>query len=280
MDPEVRTARRQVLAFVVAVLAAATAYELTIVGDGGLDHASMAVTFGLMWLPLTVSAVLRAIWREHPRDVGWRFGPGLPLAYVVPALCAAATYAAAVLTGGVWFQPPPALAGADAPVTAWLIAVALDGTLAVVAGAVFAFGEELGWRGYLVPRLVRARVPAPLVLSGIVWGLFHVPLILQGGYASSELPWVSAALFMATVVPAAVFVGWLRLATGSVWPAVLAHAAHNVFFQNVFDGWFAGPLEPWLAGEGGAFACASYTAVALWLWRSGRLARALASPAG
>jgi uncharacterized protein len=115
------------------------------------------------------------------------------------------------------------------------------------------------------------------VLTGVVWGLYHVPLIVWGDYTQTAWPWLTTALFMATIVPVSVVFGWLRLATGSIWPPVLAHASANSFSQGVFDAWFTGPLEPLLAGEAGLFSCIAYSAVALWLWRSGRLARAMAT---
>jgi membrane protease YdiL (CAAX protease family) len=111
----------------------------------------------------------------------------------------------------------------------------------------------------MVPLLVRVRAPAPLVLSGIIWGLWHTPLILFGDYATSGHPAVSALLFMLAIAGAAVSFGWLRLASASVWPAMLIHASHNAWFQSVFDsltahsatwGW---PRGCWRRGACGPF---------------------------
>ena len=43
-----------------------------------------------------------------------------------------------------------------------------------------AAGEEIGWRGYMLTRLIDAGVPAPVIVSGLIWGLWHVPLIVAG----------------------------------------------------------------------------------------------------
>ncbi|WP_434427426.1 lysostaphin resistance A-like protein [Nannocystis pusilla] len=279
MRQDVRAARRQALGFSVLVLLFAAIYEVVILGAGGMRAVPGVINIGLMWVPLSVSFALRIAGRESFAEVGWRRGPwrGLALAYVLPAGCAAFTYAAALLTGVVSFAPPEQFAGHPAPVSLWLAYAAMDATLMTAIGLVGAFGEEVGWRGYLQPRLIRAGFRAPLALTGVVWGLYHVPLIVWGDYTQTAWPWLTAALFMATIVPVSVVFGWLRLATGSIWPVVLAHSSHNVFFQGVFDAWFAGPLEPLLAGEVGVFSCVAYSAVALWLWRSGRLARAMAT---
>src|SRR5688500_2802887 len=78
--------------------------------------------------------------------------------------------------------------------------------------SLLSFGEELGWRGYMTTRLVQAKVPAPLVVGAIIWGAYHVPLILWGDYSTSSLPALSAALFMVCVVFVGLFFAWLRLA--------------------------------------------------------------------
>jgi membrane protease YdiL (CAAX protease family) len=90
-----------------------------------------------------------------------------------------------------------------------------------------ALGEELGWRGWLLPKLMPLGALPAILISGVVWGAWHAPLILLG-YNYPDAPgWLgmTAMIVMCTLV-GAVF-GWLRLRSGSVWPAALAHAAFN-----------------------------------------------------
>ncbi|MEW9548840.1 lysostaphin resistance A-like protein [Nonomuraea sp. NPDC050783] len=108
---------------------------------------------------------------------------------------------------------------------------ALQLVLGVVAGpllkAIPALGEEWGWRGWLLPRLVSAHgVLAGLLLSGAIWGLWHAPLTLLG-YNYPRLGSWAALFFTGFCVLAGVLFGWLRLRTGSVWPAVVAHGSLN-----------------------------------------------------
>lgn len=90
-----------------------------------------------------------------------------------------------------------------------------------------ALGEELGWRGWLLPKLLPLGVVPAIVVSGVIWGLWHAPLILLG-YNYPGAPGWLGLLTMAgmCVVFGAVF-GWLRIRSGSLWPAALAHAAFN-----------------------------------------------------
>jgi membrane protease YdiL (CAAX protease family) len=88
------------------------------------------------------------------------------------------------------------------------------------------FGEEWGWRGYLLPRLLPLGQWPALLLSGVIWGLWHAPIILLG-YNYPLHPNLGWLLMVGFCVVWAILLGWTRLATGSVWPAVLAHGAIN-----------------------------------------------------
>lgn len=99
--------------------------------------------------------------------------------------------------------------------------------LATTLDVPFTLGEEWGWRGWLQPRLVeRWGVRGGLVATGVVWGLWHAPVTLLGYNYPSLGPW-AALWFLPFTVLAAIGLGWLRLATGSVWPSVVGHASIN-----------------------------------------------------
>lgn len=90
----------------------------------------------------------------------------------------------------------------------------------------FAFGEELGWRGWLVPALRLLGVWPALIVSGGFWGFWHAPLILLG-YNFAEPNVLGVLLMIVACILFGILLGWTRLRTGSVWPAVLAHGAFN-----------------------------------------------------
>ena len=90
-----------------------------------------------------------------------------------------------------------------------------------------ALGEELGWRGWLLPKLLPLGTVPALLVSGVVWGLWHAPLILLG-YNYPDAPgWLALTCMVAMCILVGAVFGWLRLRSGSVWPAALAHAAFN-----------------------------------------------------
>lgn len=117
-----------------------------------------------------------------------------------------------------------------------------------LANSVLAFGEELGWRGWLLPALRPAGTWPALILSGVIWGLWHSPVILLGyNFGRTD---VTGVLFMVGgCVAWGVLLGWLRLRSASLWPAVIAHGALNaagglvlLFAATQPDLALAGPL--------------------------------------
>jgi membrane protease YdiL (CAAX protease family) len=102
-----------------------------------------------------------------------------------------------------------------------------------------AFGEELAWRGFLQPFLIAEFGTIwGILLLGTIWGFWHLPTNLAG-LNDTKNPKLTAFVFfiIGTISMSAVF-GWLVLFTGSIWPAVVAHATNNVL-QN-----FIARLEP------------------------------------
>ncbi len=93
-----------------------------------------------------------------------------------------------------------------------------------------ALGEEIGWRGFLVPELAKrmsfARVS---LLSGIIWTSWHSPILLFADYNAGTNRWYALGCFAVTVTAASFLYAWLTLKSGSLWPAALLHASHNLF---------------------------------------------------
>lgn len=111
-----------------------------------------------------------------------------------------------------------------------------------VASSFAAFGEELGWRGWLLPNLLPLGTWPALVISGAVWGLWHSPLILLGyNYGLADAGGV--ALMTAWCILLGIIFGWFRLRSASVWPAVFAHGSINAATSAIAISFIA-------AGEG------------------------------
>lgn len=132
----------------------------------------------------------------------------------------------------------------------FLLQVAAIPFAAVLPNGLLAAGEEIGWRGYLLPRLIRLwGTPAAVLASGVVWGLWHAPLILLG-YNFARPHAGGVLLMIAGCVAAGAWLSWLRVRSGTVWPAIFAHGALNasaglyllLSASPDVDGATAGPL--------------------------------------
>jgi membrane protease YdiL (CAAX protease family) len=142
-----------------------------------------------------------------------------------------------------------AAGGAAVPVELIVvIQIAIAVLLAPFINVLFALGEEIGWRGFLLPQLMPLGQWKAILLSGVVWGLWHAPVIVQGhNYPGYPV----AGIFMMVVLClllTAIF-SWLYLNTRSPWVAALAHGSVNavaglpiVFFHPGFDMALGGTL--------------------------------------
>lgn len=125
-----------------------------------------------------------------------------------------------------------------------------------VAFAPLIFGEEFGWRGYLQVRLLADRPLLAGVATGLIWGVWHYPLILVGGEPTAH-PFLTLLIFPLGTITMAIFLGWLRLRTGSVWAGSVAHASNNVTEDSLGNLAFTGSANgtyPWNATAPGLLA--------------------------
>ena len=246
------------------VLLVSAALEGWIIAHGGLSGPAGWLVLPLMYTPALASIVARLAGREGFGDVSFQWGGGVGTrasltAWLIPVAIGFVAYGIAWATGLADFKAPAdgPLASITNPAARFAASIPIALTVGTVLSCVSAFGEELGWRGYMLPRLHQAEVPAADVGSGVIWCLWHIPLILWGGYAAGPDPVLSVFLFVATVMPVALIYARWRMASGSVWPCVIAHGAWNVIIQSVFDRFSSGPGATVWVGESGVITAAT-----------------------
>src|ERR1700689_3509497 len=199
-----------------------------------------------MWTPGLAALNTCALYRRDVSSLGWGWPPVrhkacgyfLPLAYILPVYIV--TW---VSIGGSFSGAPFVAAGAKAvrfPQSPRLATFGISLPLVLAFGVLARFantlGEELGWRGFLLPLLTERLGfrPAALV-TGLIWAVWHYPLLMLSGWITKPKSAVEMAFFTGMVVGLSFVIGWLRMKTQSIWPGVLLHAAHNGFLQTVFD---------------------------------------------
>lgn len=94
-----------------------------------------------------------------------------------------------------------------------------------------AFGEEWGWRGYMMPKLMELMPkPVAVLVGGIIWGLWHAPLTISGHNFGTEYkfyPWLGILLMCLYCVLMNAFLTMLTERTKSIYPASFCHMVNN-----------------------------------------------------
>lgn len=218
---------REILAFLLVVFGLATGLAV------GLPHAHLNVPASAL-LPTVAVTILtftlfprgtrRDLWRSFRlrraglRSWGWALG--------VPILLCGAAFGAALLVGAGHLQTIPftgAALGTFASATAANVVIMM----------VLLMGEEIGWRGFLLPRVQQLTTRRrAAVLTGFAHGCFHLPLILIATtYDADGSRWIVAPVAVLTITAAGVFYAWLKDRSGSVWPAGIGHTFANLSFD-------------------------------------------------
>lgn len=162
---------------------------------------------------------------------GWRWylvGWLLPIGVVAVIAALAALLGIArpdiTLASGVRALAQGRSGAALPPALPFLLPVALLGQAAVFTPVLW--GEEFGWRGYLQLRLFPGRPLLAAIATGVIWGLWHLPINIRG-YNFPGYPVLGMIVFTVSTVLLSIIFGWLRAQSGSVWAPSLAHAATN-----------------------------------------------------
>ena len=149
-----------------------------------------------------------------------------------------------------------------------------------------ALGEEIGFRGYLLPRLAQLGTTKALLLSGLMHAIWHFPLMLLTPVYPILGSWlIVGPIILLTLTTAGVFYGYLQLTSKSVWPATLAHGTINLSFELFAELTVStSPLAlEYLAGETGVLTLVATTlsaAVLLYRLRQRRSSLAVQLPSG
>ncbi|HSL46891.1 MAG TPA: CPBP family intramembrane glutamic endopeptidase [Anaerolineales bacterium] len=189
---------------------------------------------------------------------GWRSW-GLALLLPLPVLML--SYGLGWWSGAAALVPPTE--------EAWLPKLLIRLPVRLPIAVLLALGEEIGFRGYLLPRLLELGPKRAAILSGFLHGTWHLPLILLTPfYLTQGNALITIPIFLLLFTAAGAIYGGLRLATDSIWSPTILHGAFNAFL-DVFARLtvFSSPLAVYLVGESGLLTMLATAAVAFWFLR-------------
>jgi membrane protease YdiL (CAAX protease family) len=239
----------------------------------------------LSFSPAVSAIVTKLIYQRNVRGLGWIWGKTRYqlISLVLPFGIGLVSFGLVWLLGFGGFSSDAFIAEAQSGiaeslglnitsvVVMYLILILLNGTVGLLLPGIFAFGEELGWRGFLVPELNKhVSFTQTGLISGVIWTAFHFPLLI--GLVAPRLgisAWPLLISSMIGGVGLSIIIAWLRLKSGSVWTAVIFHAALNAhnqgFFQNMTTE--TSSLTHYISGEYGLMFALVSAVVAYFFWR-------------
>lgn len=228
--------------FLLLAFALSAIFYALIIACGHVAGANGMYVTGMMWAPATAAILTCRLTGKPLTELGLRWGSWRYtwMAYLLPVAYAGVAYVIVWLSGLGHFGNPVFLAQMSkalgwASASPWLIAAGsllVFGTLGMVSGVSTGMGEELGWRGFLTPEMTRAfGFTRGTFFTGVIWTIWHLPIILFADYNSGTPLWFAIACFAIMVITLSFAFAWLRLRSGSVWPAAVLHGSHNLFIQ-------------------------------------------------
>src|SRR5260370_1726798 len=114
------------------------------------------------------------------------------------------------------------------------IYIVLTGSFGLVISVALALGEEIGWRGFMVPELAKTKsFTVTALVSGTVWAVGHYPSLLFSDYNGGTPAWYGIPCFTVGIVAIGVVLDWLRLKSCNVCTAAIMHGTHNLYIQNI-----------------------------------------------
>ena len=236
---------KKIAIFYALTLVFSNVFNASVLIGGRMDAGNLLYVTGAMWSPGLAALLTKRIFREPISELPWKWGGARYawLAYLIPVAYALPVYLIAWLTplGGFleagflkrtaeqfgWSNFPPSLVLG--------LFIVLTATLGLVGKTSRALGEEIGWRGFLVPELSKVvGFTGVSVISGLMWAAYHFPVLLFADYNKGAPAWYSLTCFTLMVVADSFILAWLTLRSKSLWPAAIFHGSHNLFIQSIF----------------------------------------------
>jgi membrane protease YdiL (CAAX protease family) len=263
----------------VSVLAAIS-YAIMFGGEGNLSVGILLVQFS----PLLAAFITKLIYQHNLRGLGWKWGKTRyqVISYLLPFGIGLVTFGLVWLLGFGGFYNEAYIAEAQtgiadmfgvtiaSPYVVMLVLILVNGTVSMFL-AFGAIGEEIGWRGFLVPELYKQyNFTKTSIISGVIWTVYHFPVIILLYAPSLDIsPWPLMVTATIAGIGLSTILAWLRIKSGSVWTAVIFHAAMNVHIQGFFEQLTVetSNLTYYISGEFGLMSALVAVVVGYLFWR-------------
>jgi membrane protease YdiL (CAAX protease family) len=236
--------RVQVLTYLVLVFAFSSFFYFLILHSGSLGNGRGLYVLGLMWCPALAGMLTLRLNGRSIADLGWKWGETKyqVRSWYIPVLYASIAYAIVwIFHFGAFGNPEyydsltKTMHLGGPPWISIVMGIVLTGTYGMIRSVSSALGEEIGWRGFLVPELSKSTsFTSTSFISGVVWSLWHYPILIYGDYNAGTPTWYGLTCFTVMVISMSFVFAWMRLESGSLWTGAILHGSHNLYIQGIF----------------------------------------------
>ncbi len=184
--------RRQIVIYLLLTFGFSSLFYFLILRAHGFHGTGGTYTLALMWCPALAGMLTLKLNGRKLSELGWKWPKSkyAAMSWFIPLLYAAIAYTIVWVSGlgGVpnreFMAQVTRLMGVhSSPAVSTLIYVLYMGSFGMVRSLSSALGEEIGWRGFLVPHLAKTfSFTNTALISGIVWSCWHYPILIWGGY--------------------------------------------------------------------------------------------------
>jgi len=222
--------RKEIVTFLVILVVLSVIFNTLIITGGGQMDQNVPYALGLMFSPACAALLAQFIYNRNLRGFGWKWGKTRYqiLAYTVPMIYVIISYGLILLLR---------LGKLNTEIASefTIVDILLSATLGVLVNCIIVVGEEIGWRGFVLPKLSKIMsFSKASIIVGVIWILCHVPILIFADYYTNSTPaWYGLICFSVAAMGVNIAINWLRLKSGSVWTAVIFHAVHNQFVQDL-----------------------------------------------
>lgn len=275
--PQAKTSRQQVGTYLLLVFLFSSVFYFLILRAHTLRGGGGLYVVGLMWCPALAAMLTLKLNGRQLGALGWAWPTRryAAMSWYVPLVYAVIAYAIAWISGLGGFpnqefmgQIAERMGQRISPAGSTVLYVLLTSSLGLVGSLSHALGEEIGWRGFLVPELSKTMsFTSTALISGAVWACWHYPVLIWGDYNAGTPTWYGLACFTVMVLGDSFIFAWMRLKSDSLWTGAMLHASHNLYIQAILT-----PLTrntgktAWFIDEFGMLLPVVVAAFAIYFW--------------
>ena len=244
---EPKSPRQQVGMYLLIVFAFSSVFYFLMLRAHTLGAGGGLYVFGIMWCPALAAITTLKLNGRDLADLGckWPQTKYAVQSWFAPLLYATIAYVIVWSLGLGGFpnhefmnQLVSRMGLHVSPFASTILYVLLAGSFGLVKSTASALGEEIGWRGFLVPELFKSiGFTGTALISGVVWSCWHYPLLIWGDYNSGTPTWYGLTCFTVMVISISLVFEWMGLKSGSLWTVAILHASHNRYVQGIFTPW-------------------------------------------